>query len=61
MILSVAVPQAILTVAAIGRLIRMIGMETWITQFLPTVSWLVRPVTMTTAKSKFMSGNNYCE
>ena len=61
MILSVAVRQAILTVVAIGRPIRMIGMETWITQFLPTVSWLVRLVTMTTAKSKFMSGNNYCE
>ena len=61
MILSVAVPQAILTVAAIGRLIRMIGMETWITHFLSTVSWLVRTATMTTAKSKFMSGNNYCE
>ena len=61
MILSVAVRQAILTVAAIGRLIRMIGMETWITHFLSTVSWLVRTATMTTAKSKFMSGNNYCE
>ena len=61
MILSVAVRQAILTVVAIGRLIRMIGMETWITHFLSTVSWLVRTATMTTAKSKFMSGNNYCE